>query len=76
MELNVIHIIKEQCTWNRGAKDIVNSVLYGQRITERKGSREILMKEYNVSSQLRIREKLWTDEIAAVQMLKAKACIC
>lgn len=69
------NIIKEQCTWNRRAKDI-NSLLYCQRRTEKKGSREILMKDYNVSRQLRIRERLQTDEVAAVEMLKAEVCLC
>ena len=71
-----MHIIKEQCTWNRSAKDIVNSVLRGQRGTEMKGSREILMKEYRVNKELRIREGLQTDKVAAVEKLKAQACLC
>lgn len=76
MKLDVIHIIKEQCIWNRSAKDIVNSVLRGQRRIEAKGSREILMKEYSVNKQLRIREGLQTDKVAAVEKLKAQACLC
>lgn len=76
MKLDVVHIIKEQCIWNRSAKDIVNSVLRGQRGTEKKGSREILMKEYNVNKQLRIREGLQTDKVAAVEKLKTQACLC
>lgn len=76
MKLDVVHIIKEQCIWNRSAKDIVNSVLRGQRGTEKKGSRESLMKEYNVNKQLRIREGLQTDRVAVVEKLKTQACLC
>lgn len=41
-----------------------------------KGSREILMKEYSVNKELRIREGLQTDKVAAVEKLKAQACVC
>lgn len=51
-------------------------LIRGQRGTERKGSREILMKEYSVNKQLRIRERLQPDKVAAAEKLKAQACLC